>query len=60
MKKTLSGMWRVLRRLSGDEAYDRYLRHHAAAHPGDRCMNRREFYLDSENRRWSGGVQRCC
>lgn len=60
MKTLLGNFWRALRRISGDDAYDRYLRHHESAHPGERLMDRREFYLDNENRRWGGGVQRCC
>ena len=60
MKKLLGGFWQAMRRICGDDAYDRYLRHHDLAHAGERPMNRREFYLDNEHRRWSGGVQRCC
>ena len=60
MKKLLGGFWLALRRISGDDAYERYLAHRQSVHPGAPCLGRREFYLDNENRRWSGGVQRCC
>ena len=60
MKALLHNLWWALRGISGDDAYDRYLCHQRTAHPHDRRLSRREFYLDNENRRWSGGVQRCC
>jgi uncharacterized short protein YbdD (DUF466 family) len=51
--------WTSLRRLSGDDAYERYRAHHAAHHPGGALMSRREFCQDEQRRRWSG-VSRCC
>jgi uncharacterized short protein YbdD (DUF466 family) len=51
--------WRWLRRLSGDDAYERYLHHHAARHPDTRAPSRREFYAQELERKWSG-VSRCC
>ena len=55
----LRALWRVLRALSGDDAYERYRAHHAARHAGEPLMSRREFCADVERRRW-GGVNRCC
>jgi uncharacterized short protein YbdD (DUF466 family) len=55
----LRALWRVLRALSGDDAYERYRAHHAARHAGEPPMSRREFCADVERRRWSG-VNRCC
>lgn len=60
MKAIFGNFWQALRRVSGDDAYDQYLRHQQRAHPGEPCLDRREFYLDNEKRRWGGGVQRCC
>jgi uncharacterized short protein YbdD (DUF466 family) len=47
-----------LRALSGDDAYERYLTHHAHAHAG-LPMSRRAFYAEREERKWSG-ISRCC
>jgi uncharacterized short protein YbdD (DUF466 family) len=51
--------WAWLRRLSGDDAYERYRAHQVHEHPGAPLMNRREFCADEERRKW-GGVSRCC
>ena len=58
-------LWRALatgagwlRALSGDDAYERYLKHHARAHAGP-PLSRRAFYEEREARKWSG-VSRCC
>ncbi len=53
---TLAASW--LRALSGDDAYERYLTHHARAHPGP-ALSRKDFYRQREERKWSG-VSRCC
>jgi uncharacterized short protein YbdD (DUF466 family) len=55
----LRALWAGLRTVSGDDAYERYLEHHARAHPGVAPLSRRAFYLDEEQRKWSG-VNRCC
>ena len=47
-----------LRGVSGDDAYERYLTHHARAHTGP-PLTRRAFYLEREERKWSG-ITRCC
>ena len=52
-------LWRWLREVSGDDAYERYLRHHALSHPGALVPSRREFYTQELQRKWSG-VNRCC
>jgi uncharacterized short protein YbdD (DUF466 family) len=39
--------------------YDTYLRHRAAAHPGEKVMSRGEFYVNRAENRF-GGVSRCC
>ena len=58
-------LWRMmaagagwLRAISGDDAYERYLEHHAQAHAGP-PLSRRAFYAEREERKWSG-VSRCC
>lgn len=55
----IGAAWGRLRELTGDDAYDRYLRHHAQAHPGDPPLSRKEFFVQEQERKWSG-VRRCC
>jgi len=55
----LRAAWGWLREVSGDDAYERYLRHHAQRHPGALAPSRREFYAQELQRKWSG-VNRCC
>jgi uncharacterized short protein YbdD (DUF466 family) len=51
--------WRYLRAVSGDDAYERYLEHHAAHHLGEPVMPRKAFFTDHQRRKWTG-VSRCC
>lgn len=57
--KFLKEWLRVLRRLSGDDAYERYLEHHRRHHAQELLLDRRAFYIDEQQRKWSG-VKRCC
>ncbi len=59
-RRIAGAAWRMLRRLSGDDAYERYLAHRRRAH-GDTAapLARAEFYQRELERRWSG-VNRCC
>ncbi|MFZ5594397.1 MAG: CstA-like transporter-associated (seleno)protein [Pseudomonadota bacterium] len=61
MKNTLYGLWRGLRRVSGDDAYERYLahwrKHHAAE--GGQPLDRKAFIKVEQDRKWNG-VRRCC
>jgi uncharacterized short protein YbdD (DUF466 family) len=53
--------WWWLRQVSGDAAYESYVRSHQRKH-GCRDtapLSREEFYLDTLRRRYSG-VSRCC
>jgi uncharacterized short protein YbdD (DUF466 family) len=59
MVKALRRLWRFIRRLSGDDSYERYLAHHASHHPGETPLTRREFWRRETDREW-GGVRRCC
>ena len=59
MIATLQRVWRWIRELSCDDAYERYLQHHAERHPDREPLDRRAFYLSEQHRKWSG-VQRCC
>lgn len=54
-----AAVWGLVRSLATDDAYDRYLSHHTAAHMGTPPMSRRAFYLSEQQRKWTG-VSRCC
>lgn len=59
LKQKLSSLLSLLRQLSGDDAYERYLAHHAQAHNDEIPLNRREFFKQEQERKWNG-VRRCC
>lgn len=59
LNKLLRSLWRTIRRLSGDDGYERYLTHHAAAHPDVPALSRREWFAHQEQQKWSG-IKRCC
>ena len=51
----LRRLWSWLRQVSGDAAYENYLRHAASGAP----LTRSQFYVDSVRRRYST-PSRCC
>lgn len=55
----LAASWSMIRTLATDDAYDKYLAHHARAHAGSAPMSRRAFYLKQQQSKWTG-VSRCC
>ena len=57
--RTLAVFWNVVRSLSTDDAYEKYLAHHTAAHHGVPPVSRRAFYLRQQQEKWCG-VSRCC
>jgi uncharacterized short protein YbdD (DUF466 family) len=57
--KQLAKFWRLIREMSGDDAYERYLRHHANAHPKAPLLDPQAFFKQEQARKWSG-VNRCC
>jgi uncharacterized short protein YbdD (DUF466 family) len=59
IKQSCRTAWAVLRELSGDDAYERYLSHHAAAHPDVQPLDRAAFFKEEQRRKWDG-VRRCC
>lgn len=59
LKQMLQKIWRGVRQLSGDDAYERYLEHHAVSHADTPCLSRKEFFLRREQQKW-GGIKRCC
>lgn len=50
---------KLVRELSTDDAYERYLKHHSSRHADAPPLDRRAFYLLQQQRKWTG-VNRCC
>jgi uncharacterized short protein YbdD (DUF466 family) len=59
MFSKLKIFWRMLRRLSGDDAYERYLKHHAAHHQDDTPLSKAAFFKQWQDEKWNG-IKRCC
>ena len=59
MGERLKKLWRTIRQLSGDDAYERYLAHHAACHADAAPLSRSEYFRRREQQKWEG-VRRCC
>jgi len=63
MLKKLLHLWHLIRQLSGDDAYERYLKHHAEFHAtaldASPALSRKEFFKLWQNDKWKN-VKRCC
>ena len=66
MLKTIKIFWQSIRQLSGDDAYERYLKHYAEHHAGHGesenmppLLSREEFFKQWQDGKWKG-VKRCC
>lgn len=67
MLEKLKAFWRTIRRLSGDDAYEQYLKHFAEHHAGQNLsadeelgpLNREAFFKEWQDKKWKG-VKRCC
>ena len=59
--QTLKQIWNIVRRLSGDDAYERYLAHWRDHHAreGGEPLSRQAFFKAEQERKWNG-VRRCC
>lgn len=55
----LNRIWQFIRRVSGDDAYERYLRRHGEAHPHEPPLDRKAFFRQEQDRKWNG-IRRCC
>jgi uncharacterized short protein YbdD (DUF466 family) len=55
----ISVFFKIIRQLSGDDAYERYLAHQTHAHPDAPPLSRAEFFKQEQERKWNG-VRRCC
>lgn len=66
VKSKCSNLWAMVRRLSGDDAYEQYLKHYAEAHADmddeslmPQPLSREEFFKQWQDGKWKG-VKRCC
>ena len=67
MIKKIIHLWHTirqnLRQLSGDDAYERYLRHHAEFHAStvdaQPALSRQAFFKLWQDEKWKG-IKRCC
>ena len=63
MRARLKSCWKVVRRLSGDDAYERYLEHYARCHAEDPDakgpLSRADFFKQWQDEKWNG-IKRCC
>jgi uncharacterized short protein YbdD (DUF466 family) len=59
--KTAQRLIGWLRTLSGEDAYERYLRHWQTHHDGEAPppLSRKAFFRQEIERKWNG-VKRCC
>ena len=55
----LKKAWQLIRELSGDDAYERYLRHQILHHPEETPLSRQAFLQQEQHRKWHA-VKRCC
>jgi uncharacterized short protein YbdD (DUF466 family) len=59
MKNQLRSLWAFFRELATDDAYERYLAHHVQTHAGKIPLDRRAFYVQQQQRKWTQ-TSRCC
>jgi uncharacterized short protein YbdD (DUF466 family) len=60
MRGALRRIWALLREVTGDDAYERYLDHWRARHAGNGVpLDRASFCREELRRKWDG-VRRCC
>ncbi|HSH54195.1 MAG TPA: YbdD/YjiX family protein [Methylotenera sp.] len=67
MLNAVKTLWSTVRRLSGDDAYEQYLKHYAETHSSidenpavlPPLLSREEFFKQWQDNKWKG-VKRCC
>jgi uncharacterized short protein YbdD (DUF466 family) len=59
-REALREAWQLLRGFAGEQAYERYVAHHAARHPGVPPMGEREFWRKRTDRGDHAPSARCC
>ena len=63
MLKTLNHFWHIIRRLSDDDAYEQYLKHHNKFHLSSidtpPALSRKDFFKLYQDSQWQS-IKRCC
>lgn len=59
MFEKLKACWRFVRRLSGDDAYERYLQQYAEHGHVEPPLSKEAFFKQWQDSKWKG-VKRCC
>lgn len=67
MFEKLRVFWRYVRRLTGDDAYEQYLKHFAENHADQENsaedalipLTRQAFFKEWQDKKWKG-IKRCC
>lgn len=60
MLAKLKKFWQGVRRVSGDDAYEQYLKHYAVHHSGEgEPLSRADFFKAWQEKKWTG-IKRCC
>ena len=63
MLKKIIHIWHLIRRLTCDDAYERYLNHHAKFHAtsvdAPPPLSRQAFFKLWQDEKWKG-INRCC
>ncbi|MDI1362940.1 YbdD/YjiX family protein [Methylotenera sp.] len=67
MLEKLKAFWRYVRRLTGDDAYEQYLKHFADNHTNQEGLaeealiplSREAFFKEWQDKKWKG-IKRCC
>ena len=66
MLKQVKSFWQSIRQLSGDDAYERYLKHYAEFHAENNQqedieppLSREAFFKQWQDGKWKG-IKRCC
>jgi uncharacterized short protein YbdD (DUF466 family) len=63
--RKLQLFWQFIRHLSGDDAYERYLKHFAerhqpnCIHASEQPLTKKAFFKHWQDEKWDG-VKRCC
>lgn len=63
MLKALKHFWHIIRRLSGDDAYEQYIKHHHEFHLSTidtpPALSRKDFFKFYQDSQWQS-IKRCC
>ncbi len=59
IKTTFKKVWGFVKEVSGDDAYERYLKHHSQQHPNETPLTRQDFFKQEQDRKWNS-IKRCC